>query len=189
MKNIIQLGTKSCCHNCNTNGFYIFTPQGGDYTTCPSCMSPDFWSAMFYSDEQMNKQMGAYHDKYYKQKSDEYDMLPDNDVLPNFHEYLYCYACRIIYNVGCRHAVNGCTDDTYNCHIIGKWKYKDEIYIGMPQFDTFDEYISEINKIEVLEIVCLRNEGNCERAHYKSDKYPEYYHECKYRKSDCVCLP
>jgi hypothetical protein len=184
MKNITQLNSNTYCFRCNSNGFYIKTPNGGDYITCPSCSGHDFWSGIFYG----NNQNKADYDKHINQRLEDYDKIEDNaEHFPNSHEYLYCYNCRIIYDYGCTHSEEGCTSSIYNGHVVGKWKYKDEIYIGMPQFDTFEEYISEINNIEILEMVCLRSKGDCENAHYKSDKYPEYYHKCELRKGDCEC--
>ena len=176
MKNLTEINTTQKCWRCEKIGFYIETPQGGDFVTCPCCNGGDFWSGLFYGErskemkEVFEKNMTKYFGNDDDNKNDKND--ENEDML---HEYLYCYKCRIIYNIGCTHAENGCTDDELNAHVISKWKYKGEIYVGMPQFDSFDEYINEINNIEVLETVCLRNEGACEKASHKEEASPDSY--------------
>jgi hypothetical protein len=49
--------------------------------------------------------------------------------------------------------VCGCTSDIYNGHFIGKWRYKEETYTGMPQFSSLDEF----KNINVLEWICINN--------------------------------
>jgi hypothetical protein len=133
MKNIINLNYIKKCYICKLNGFYVETPFGGDYLTCPLC------------------------DNQYE---NDYEI-----------EYCFCEKCMIIYNIGCKHAENGCTDNIYNVHFIGKYKYNDEIFIGMPQFDDKNQ----INDIEILEWICPNNGCICENAYYKESKY---YSKC-----------
>ena len=145
MKNLTEINTKQKCYRCEKIGFYVETPHYGDNVTCPCCDS---------------------------EKEKEEEENEDNNIM---HQYIYCDSCRIVYNIGCNHAENLCPDNTMNAHVISKWKYKGEIYVGMPQFDSHDEYMSEINKIEVLETVCLRNEGPCVYACYKEEMCPSSY--------------
>ena len=93
----------------------------------------------------------------------------------------YCSSCRILFDEGCTHGENGCDSSTYNAHIIGKWEYKGETYVGMPQFDSQEELIKVIQDIKVLEVVCP-NEGmgSCLNACYPKKTHPQYYkHVCK----------
>ncbi len=92
----------------------------------------------------------------------------ENDY--DIEEY-FCEKCMIIYEKGCKHADNGCTDDINNAHFIGKYKYKDEIYIGMAQLDN----ISQRKEIEILEWICPNNGSICS---YKSYKDLKHYLKC-----------
>ncbi len=100
-----------------------------------------------------------------------------NDI-PNF-----CDSCKIIFKVGCIHACNGCTDDCFNGHLVGKWKYKGEEYIGMPQFDTIDEWLNEINNIDIIEWICPNNGLHCTKGSYPKATYPEEYTICELKKN------
>lgn len=99
-----------------------------------------------------------------------------------FHDYdddnrgfNFCDNCNIIYDTGCTHtAVYGCTDNLYNGHIIYKYVYNNNEYIGTPQFNNIDEWINEAPKIEILEWGCLRT----------SNKYHPYISTHKYTQSD-----
>ena len=86
-----------------------------------------------------------------------------------------------MYKVGCTHASMGCTDNTFNGHFIGKWKDKstDEIYIGMPQFDTPEEWIEKANSIEIIKWICPNNGLHCSSGHYPKSTHPQNYYECE----------
>lgn len=83
-----------------------------------------------------------------------------------------------MFQFGCTHACNGCTDDTYNGHLIGKWKYKENEYIGMPQFESIDEWSNEINNIEIIDWVCPNNGLICKTPVYPIITHPEQYSSC-----------
>ena len=50
MKNLTEINTTQKCWRCEKIGFYIETPQGGDFVTCPCCNGGDFWSGLFYGE-------------------------------------------------------------------------------------------------------------------------------------------
>jgi hypothetical protein len=111
-----------------------------------------------------------------------------------YKKYFFCSKCRIIFDRGCIHACNNKTNriliesemetlntDCHNGHLIGKWKYNNEIYIGMPQFDTIEEWYNELKNIEVLEWICPNNGIHCTKGFYSKDNYPKYYSQCSLR--------
>ncbi len=66
---------------------------------------------------------------------------------------LFCDKCGIVFEpFGCEHR-----DDVYNSHLICKYKYNDDIYDGMPVFESLDELIQELNNIVVLQLYCPNN--------------------------------
>ena len=42
MKNIITFNNNVECSSCNLNGFFCYTPNGADYTTCPLCNNAEY---------------------------------------------------------------------------------------------------------------------------------------------------
>jgi hypothetical protein len=75
--------------------------------------------------------------------------------------------------------VRGCTSDIYNGHFIGKLRYKEEVYVGMPQFAALDELQYEIKDIEIIEWVCINKGAHSDSpCSYSYDKYPQYYKPC-----------
>jgi hypothetical protein len=90
------------------------------------------------------------------------------------YDFAFCKKCRILFENGCVHAVNGCTSDTYNAHFIRKWTHNNETYVGMPQFDN----IEEMPRIKILEYVCIHNGMNCAKAVYPKETHPKYYSGC-----------
>jgi hypothetical protein len=132
------------------------TPNGADWTTCPMCGEIDFRNYTFVYDKNL-------YNKYYN----------DDDQL------LYCNHCNIVFDDwGCTHASNGCTDDVLNGHLICEWKYENETYIGMPQFENYEEYFNKIKNIEILKWGCPNNGIHCSRAFYPYDKNQRYYRKC-----------
>ncbi len=100
-----------------------------------------------------------------------------------FEDYEFCDRCGIIFDIGCAYEVRGCTSDIYNGHFIGKWRYKDQIYTGMPQFASLDELHSEIADIEILEWICINHGAYSDSTvFYSYDKYPQYYMPCPLKK-------
>lgn len=142
MKNLIQINTVVKCFNCYTEGFYTDMLPETDADYCPCCGGIDFVRG--YWGRELHKNYFNYND-------------PNDESMYEYDSF--CSKCRILYKQGCTHI-----DDLYNAHFIRKWKYKDNVYIGMPQFDSLDEWFSEVKKIEILEWVCINsvtNQNNC----------------------------
>jgi hypothetical protein len=55
-------------------------------------------------------------------------------------------------------------------------KVTNEIFNGMPQFDSADEWIE--NNYEILEWCCPNNGLHCNKGYYPKEKYPQYYNTC-----------
>ena len=162
MRNIIYVKEFSKCYDCNMKGFFVYTPQGADYYTCPCCGKCDFLN--YYCD------------------NNKYDFLYNDDEYANDmrNSYIYCGSCKIIFELGCMHYSGGCTDNVYNSHFIKKWKNKitDENYEGMPQFDDAIDWFDNVNNIEVLEMYCPHNGNKCKNTIY------EIKETCELRYSD-----
>lgn len=141
------------CYSCKKTDFFQYTPSGGDYVTCPICGTEDMKSEC-----EQNKKV---YKKYFSSG-----------------KWLFCNFCKIIFDLGCRHACNGCTSDCFNGHLVFKWKNKvtNEIFNGMPQFDSADEWIE--NNYEILEWCCPNNGLHCNKGSYSKEKYPQYYNTC-----------
>jgi hypothetical protein len=156
MKNIVEILPKTKCESCNSIGAFCYTPCGADWITCPICDGRN--------DLVDDTQFPLYYDS-------------DNKYLNNS----YCSNCKIMFDVGCTHAVNGCTDDCYNGHLIKKWKNIKEniIYDGMPQFDSDEEWYNNAFNIEIISWYCVNNSEHCNRGYYPKSKYPNYYKLCK----------
>lgn len=158
MKNLVQLNTLSTCNGCNIPGFFCYTPGGADYYTCPLCESYDFLHST---------SIPKYCDFFDDALSSE---TPDNRV-----DLSYCSSCRIMFEVGCTHSIRGCTSDAYNGHLISKWQDATtrEIYTGMPQFDSTDEWFVRATDVHIMDMVCINtmsNIGYCRRAPYPQRK-------------------
>jgi hypothetical protein len=164
MKNLVQLNTLAECGLCNTRMFVSFTPNGADYLSCPCCCGHDFyhWADSYDPDV---------FQKYFNDAEENDDSL--------FAKYGFCENCRIVFDLGCVHSVNGCTEDCYNAHFISKNQYKNEIYDGMPQFDSVDEWYHEFPNIVILKWICLNNGKICKNAVYSKLFHPERYTPCK----------
>lgn len=77
----------------------------------------------------------------------------------------WCSNCYIVYDLGCKHANNGCTDDVYNAHLITLYKdiRSGVQYSGVPIFKTKEE-LYNLKYVQVLEFICP-NEGKiCEKT-------------------------
>lgn len=138
MKNIVTYNTKVNCHWCGHEGY--FTLEMGvtyDPHQCPLCEYP--CDGMSIND-------------------DVSDYLSDNG-------YRYCDRCSILYQDGCTHNDRG-VDTITNAHLISMWRYKGELYIGMPQFQSIDELHSEVRSIEILEMCCPNKGVICNHTMY-----------------------
>lgn len=109
------------------------------------------------------------------------DGLVEKWVLDEY-DFAFCKKCRFLFKSGCVHAVNGCTSDKYNAHFIRKWKYENEIYVGMPQFDDIEEMKTKMPHIEVLEYICINNGCVCGKSAYPRETHPQYYSDCKLKR-------
>ena len=131
MKNTTTVPSVQKCYFCNKGGFFVYTPRGGDFETCPCCGNPD----------EMSANMNLPYD------FDETDMR---------YDWLFCKQCSIIYKLGCTHAEMGGTDGAYNAHVVKQWQHKvtGEVFQGMPLFESVQEWYEHVNDVLVLEEHC-----------------------------------
>ena len=159
MKNIITFNNNVKCSSCDLNGFFCYTPNGSDYITCPLCN----------------------HGEYGSRETDpKYDIDKFYDDENDLRNILYCNNCRILFEFGCIHAENGCSQSIFNGHLIRKWRDRltYQVYIGMPQFDSLDEWYNKVNNIEILEWACPNNSWHCNKAAYPKTTHPQSYRQC-----------
>ena len=149
MKNIIKCDTKVSCCLCKKNGFITEIRCGADYFTCPLCGEADYCSGINSSNSDIFKKHFSFN---CPEPIDE-----DDDT---FEVFKFCSGCKIVYALGCTHQ----GDEILNAHFINKWKYKGEIYHGMPCFESIEEWYNEMKNIKVLDMVCP-NKGHrlCEK--------------------------
>jgi hypothetical protein len=148
------------CDSCDLRGFFCYTPDGGDYNTCPICGGDD-----------------------YLNDADTTDWVETDD--DNRRHFPFCANCKILFGLGCTHAENGCTSSCYNGHLVGKWldKTTGEIFIGMPEFDSIEDWTARANDVQVLEWVCPNSpeHKHCINGNYPKSDYPQYYDICELR--------
>jgi hypothetical protein len=163
MKNTLCVDKVHFCYHCKFNGFFVSTPQDGDFTRCPCCAKHDFLS------DTLN----------YTNSPTEYDFLFEdefeNDIRIAFN---YCNDCNIIFQLGCVHykgPKGECGSNIFNCHFIKKWKHKvtNIEYEGMPKFDDKDDWFNNATNVEVLEMYCPHNNNKCSKG-YPNDSVCEY---------------
>lgn len=168
MKNTAHVNGLSECTDCKLKGFFCVTPNGGDYSTCPSCNGADFMCYNSY--EETRKILMGYANEYEHEFELELD-FEDDDMREMFP---YCNKCNIIFELGCTHAIYGCTDSIYNCHFIKKWRDKTTniAYVGMPKFENEMDWYNNVNNVEVLEMYCPHAGAKCKKSH---DSYYNRY--------------
>jgi hypothetical protein len=174
MKNANYIETIVKCYKCNQGGFFCTTPLGGDYQTCPLCGEMNC-NDILTTVEEENALEAKLKELGYNQS-----------IVDFYLGYEFCNQCKIIFEIGCTHAVQGCTDDVRNGHLIKRWKYLPTgfIYDGMPQFENLDECKTNLDQIEILELICLNNNIRCTNEYHKH--MPGHYYECDVAKNKPV---
>ena len=136
MKNFTTVIVKKRgCYKC-TMPLICSTPNGGDHNTCPLCGGDEFK-----------------YDLNYSKLCDEDDTIFEN----------YCNACHIIFRVGCMHQEHGCTDSTYNGHLICEWTNTktNEFFEGMPYFEDADDWLENVNYVKINRWCCPNKNNIC----------------------------
>jgi hypothetical protein len=90
MRNTRIVNEVQHCYCCKRNGFFVYTPDGADYSTCPCCGSGDF-----LNNNTTDRRIDALFDEY------------DGNNMR--HKYSYCGKCKILFDAGCVHKKLGCT--------------------------------------------------------------------------------
>jgi hypothetical protein len=74
IKNLIEVfSNKVSCYSCNKYGFFLETPCGADYYTCPCCGNYDFVHSKYNTE---------IYRKYFLNDDDD-----DDDKLPHFDSF------------------------------------------------------------------------------------------------------
>jgi hypothetical protein len=98
------------------------------------------------------------------------DDFDDNDI-----DVYWCNKCKIIFALGCDHAVNGCTDNAYYALLVYSYKIKGKNYVGMPLFDTSQQLIKDYKSYDFNWIcTCKGMCADCPRSIYKQTKCCEF---------------
>ena len=158
MKNTCYVNNLFKCWFCQQKGFFCYTPEGGDFETCPCCGRNDF----------LNTSVNYKENPKYKENPTKYDFLFEDEFQDDMRLiYKYCDFCKIIFKLGCIHYNGGCTSNVFNCHFIKKWKHKDTNieYEGMPLFDDDEDWFNNVNNVEILEMYCPHNNNKCKKGH------------------------
>ena len=68
MKNITTVETKCKCITCDKKGFFVYTPHGADFHTCPVCGHYDYMNDKYntqeYNEIFQNLEEDNIYDKY-----------------------------------------------------------------------------------------------------------------------------
>lgn len=152
---LIQLPDKgNMCQQCKKHIFALLTPSGGDYVTCPLCGNGCLCCGFSTLDY-------------------------DSDCEIDEH---YCNGCNILFNIGCTHSVNGCTDGIYYGKLIKSYTYQNITYDGMPKFKSFTHMFKILPHIKKINWQCMCYISNCKsctHAFYPEKDYDMYYtHTC-----------
>lgn len=130
------------CPRCRTRGHFVETPFGGDQVTCPFC----------------------------GQSSDLID--EDTDVDCAEDTLRYCAGCRVVFDYGCTHASNGCTDDVCHAVLVDSYELDGRRQAGMPRFCE-PPTLSQLLSLKLrLRSSCDRQV--CSRASYQGSE--NYHH-------------
>jgi len=168
LKPLLSIHSKSKCNLCDIP-FIIETPCGADYTSCPTCA----W------DPGAGTPNARYHNHYKD------DPLYDN---PLYEDCLFCFKCKIIFQMGCSHAVKGCTDDIHHTmfYVPKELEIINFSDIQIPVFTSYDDayaFLKDPETIGKYRWLCTCKlqglQQICSRAYYPKDKFPQYYHSCK----------
>lgn len=90
-------------------------------------------------------------------------------------EVIYCDTCNSLYQEGCTHGENGCTDDVSHGMLISNFKYLEKDYDGMPVFESYDHCVEIYPELKLTWFcTCNNNQYDCLKAGYPR----EVAHEC-----------
>jgi hypothetical protein len=185
MRNIKTLPADVKCIECKKGGYFVYVEDNwATARTCPCCGRGDIVGGSdgrFQSGEKPYVCFQKMFDRDYP------ELVKDGKIRKFYDEkvhYLrktyFCPYCKILYYEGCVHAENGCSASVYNGHFVKKWSWRGEVYNGMPQFDSINEWYNEIKNVEVMEVGCGNNGLHCEYGFYPKSENPDCYEECEY---------
>lgn len=174
MKNITSFMNIVKCSKCDKNGFFIVENYNSSDVTyeCPCCKDINY---NYVSDEYINVCFCDKCDGLIK-----LDNLEAECKCPHCYTEIQvekittahlCLKCLIVFKKGDIHYKDN-KNKIINSKFIRKWMYLPDgsIHIGMPKFETEDEFFSEIENIKVLEFVTPNNHWICEKQDSNENK-------------------
>ena len=145
------------CHCCKKPGLFIDTPDGGDYTTCPFCGTPD--SHTTCTDEEYER----------------FTLI--NEKHGNI-SLRYCPKCNVLYDTSLVHAENGCTSSSYYSSLVKDFKhFENDTWVeypnSMPRFEGLLDFLDNHEAYRIhLVCACDGFHYDCPRAVYKQIAIP-----------------
>ena len=149
-----------CCRRCDEGQckFLTILQQDANCNDCPFC---GYW--------------GGQRIPYYYSVNNKARTCCDNCRLKTANAN-YCINCRILYNEGCIHAENGCSDDIYHAQLVYSYQCNSQKYEGMPVFESAEHCCAVLPNLKLNWFcTCNNNQYDCEEAGYPR----EVEHECK----------
>ena len=157
MRNITECNNVVKCHKCEINGFFCKLTYHDCATTCPLCGNDDLTCHPslddFFLDPDDETDYGNVH-------MSEMENDPNKSINKKYDKENidFCYYCKIVYCLGSIHNERW---NIYNAELIRKYSYEGQIYIGMPHFDTIEEYFEKFKNVIVLEWVTPNGNNIC----------------------------
>lgn len=197
MRNVILTDKpkhKQC--SCGEYGFFSKVDSGcfsSDLNTCPICNSYDYvcQGDVDFHMHRVNPTLKNADPKWiewFGEMADggdeEYEDEEDTFYLSygKYSRNLFCPNCKILFRSGCVHGIGSkCVSASTNAHLIGEWKLQDgdETFVGMPVFDSIQEWYDLIPRIVILKWICPNKASRCTNNHYSYETHLDYYDECE----------
>ena len=141
------------CEDCAVDMFQVTTPMGADCHTCPLCAK--------YLDE----------DGVEAPRDTNFNKLCKCDYcISDSYCAWYCNDCKIVFDAGCSHGINGCTEDIYHAVFIKQVYYNNQALLKpnqTPRFRSFKELEKIIHQSK-FDWICTCHGGcpQCPKAYY-----------------------
>lgn len=155
MRNLLEVNTSVKCSWCDQLGFFIATSPSdkGGCRHCPLCGEGDFENRTIAQNQ-------ATDPTTWTKEQHLADQISRRSSSQGLAGLWYCEGCRIPFGNACCHGRHSRLDGVGNAHLIGRWKYQGEEHVGLPQFDSVEEWCQKADQVEVLEWRCP-NQGRC----------------------------
>lgn len=142
------------CAECKQRGFFIYSPNQAQFTTCPSCGVCDYLHVLLSCIDHTHPTAVWYTEAIASGSS---------DVRLTWS---FCSRCSILFKPGCIHFQQTMENSIFNSHFVARWKWKagTEEFSGMPVFDNPEEWWDKAGEIEVLAEHCSHHGAICSKT-------------------------